>query len=43
DEAYVLRLFERPDLTVILKGLADHLDPYLWSSRYLTERCGEIM
>jgi len=43
DEAYVLRLFERPDVTVIIKGLADGLDPHLWSTRYLAERCGEMM
>ncbi|CAN0501692.1 unnamed protein product, partial [Scytosiphon promiscuus] len=43
DEAYVLSLFERPDVTVVVKGLADLLDPHLWSTRYLTERCGEIM
>lgn len=36
-------LFERPDVTVIIKGLGDALDPRLWSTRYLLERCGELM
>lgn len=43
DEGYILRLFERPDVTVVIKGLANSLDPHLWSTRYLAERCGEIM
>ncbi|CAN0011675.1 unnamed protein product, partial [Ectocarpus sp. 4 AP-2014] len=43
DEAYVLGLFERPDVTVVIKGLANGLDPHLWNTRYLNERCGEMM
>ena len=43
DEAYVLGLFERPDLTVIVKGLAKRLDPTIWNTRYLAERCGTVM
>eukprot|EP00903_Cladosiphon_okamuranus_P010291 g9742.t1 len=43
DEAYVLRLFERPDVTVVINGLATGLDPDLWNTRFLAERCGEIM
>lgn len=39
----MLGLFERPDVTVIIKGLANGLDPLLWSTRYLAERCGEVM
>lgn len=43
DEAYVLGLFERPDITVVIKGLANGLDPHLWNTHYLKERCGEMM
>ena len=43
DEGYILRLFETPDVTVVIKGLANGLDPHLWSTRYLAERCGEVM
>lgn len=43
DQKYIMELFERPDVTVIIKGLSKNLDPDIWNTRYLEERCGSIM
>ncbi|CAM9870516.1 unnamed protein product [Discosporangium mesarthrocarpum] len=43
DKQYILRLFERPDITVVIRGLTTGLDATKWSLPYLTERCGDCI
>jgi hypothetical protein len=43
DEAYLCKIMDRPDVTLIIKGLSEGLSPHLWSESYLRARCGNLM
>ena len=43
DAAYIAVLMDRPDVTLVIKGLAEDLSPHLWSEPYLRARCGNLM
>jgi len=42
DEAFFGALMDRPDVTLVVKGLAEGLAPHLWSEPYLRARCGGL-
>jgi len=42
DEAFIGALMDRPDVTLVVKGLAEGLTPHLWSEPYLRARCGGL-
>ena len=43
DAAYIAVLMDRPDVTLVIKGLAEDLSPHLWSEAYLRAQCGNLM
>ncbi|CAM9938306.1 unnamed protein product, partial [Phaeothamnion confervicola] len=43
DARYLISLFERPDITVVVKGLGDDLTSSVWSTAFLETRCGDAM
>lgn len=43
DESYFSYLLDRPDITLVIKGLSQGLTPHLWSEAYIRARIGNLL
>ena len=43
DVSFMLAMFAKPHITIIIKGAHEGLSPTLWNWEYLRRRCGSIM